>query len=111
MSGPFPLLPREVAEAATMDASDSAPQTRQSTLAGLRELGLREGSVLLVHSSLSSLGWLCGGGVAVIQALIDALGEDSLDDACLRAGHHSDQGHRQDPRALPLLDRILGYQL
>jgi len=75
MSGPLPLLPSEAAEATTMDAADTAPQTRQSILEGLRELGVREGSVLLVHSSLSALGWVCGGGVALIQALLDALGE------------------------------------
>jgi aminoglycoside 3-N-acetyltransferase len=32
--------------------------------------------VLLVHSSLKSLGWVCGGPVAVVQALLDALGPD-----------------------------------
>jgi aminoglycoside 3-N-acetyltransferase len=97
MSGPFPLLPREAAEAATMDASDSAPQTRQSILAGLRELGLREGSVLLVHSSLRSLGWVCGGGVAVIQALIDALGEEGTLAMPAHSGELSDPSNWSYP--------------
>lgn len=76
MSSPLPLLPNEAAEAATIDVTDSAPQTRQTILEGLRGLGLSEGSVLLVHSSLRSLGWVCGGGVALIQALINALGDN-----------------------------------
>ncbi|AJY74247.1 hypothetical protein VN24_06215 [Paenibacillus beijingensis] len=34
----------------------------------LRRLGIREGDQLLVHSSLSSLGWVFGGPQAVVQA-------------------------------------------
>jgi aminoglycoside 3-N-acetyltransferase len=37
-------------------------------------IGLREGMTVLLHSSLSSIGWVCGGAVAVIMALEDLLG-------------------------------------
>ena len=39
----------------------------------LQALGLREDTIVLVHSSLSSLGWVAGGPVAVIQALLDVV--------------------------------------
>jgi aminoglycoside 3-N-acetyltransferase len=53
----------------------SAPQTRESIAAGLRALGVRTGGVLLVHSSLSSLGWVSGGALTVVHALLDVLGQ------------------------------------
>ncbi len=56
-------------------ASDR-PRTSDSLARDLRELGLHPGGVLLVHSSLSSLGWVCGGAVAVVQALLDVLGPE-----------------------------------
>ncbi|MFG2311682.1 aminoglycoside N(3)-acetyltransferase [Streptomyces sp. NPDC048566] len=48
--------------------------TRGSLAAELRTLGVRAGETLLVHSSLRSLGWVNGGPVAVVQALLDVLG-------------------------------------
>lgn len=48
--------------------------TRDSLTSDLRTMGLRPGETLLVHSSLSSLGWVCGGAVTVVAALLEALG-------------------------------------
>ncbi|MFD3628203.1 aminoglycoside N(3)-acetyltransferase [Streptomyces sp. NPDC058698] len=48
--------------------------TRDSLTAQLRELGVRPGGILLAHSSLSALGWVNGGQVTVVRALLDALG-------------------------------------
>ena len=52
------------------------PRTRESLAADLRNLGVVAGSVLLLHSSVKALGWVCGGPVAVVQALCDALGAE-----------------------------------
>ena len=51
------------------------PRTVTSLSADLRALGLRQGMAVLVHSSLSSLGWVVGGAQAVIMALTQTLGE------------------------------------
>ena len=52
----------------------SFPVTVESLHHDLEILGVRPGMVLLVHSSLSAIGWVCGGPVAVILALRNALG-------------------------------------
>jgi len=41
---------------------------------GLREIGIKKGDKLLVHSSLSSFGYVEGGANTVIDALIEAVG-------------------------------------
>ncbi|MFP3902674.1 MAG: aminoglycoside N(3)-acetyltransferase [Armatimonadota bacterium] len=48
--------------------------TYDDIMNGLAEVGLREGDVVLVHSSLSAFGWVDGGADVAIDALLDTVG-------------------------------------
>ncbi|MBA2391859.1 MAG: AAC(3) family N-acetyltransferase [Ktedonobacteraceae bacterium] len=50
-----------------------SPRTRESLAHDLRELGILPRMTVMVHSSLRSLGWVSGGPVAVVQALMDVV--------------------------------------
>lgn len=47
--------------------------TKESLVKDFHKLGLYEGMTVIVHASLSKIGWVCGGLVAVIQALMDVV--------------------------------------
>ena len=53
------------------------PNTIESLKDDFKSLGLKQGDIILVHSSLSQLGWTVGGPVSVIDALISVLGEEA----------------------------------
>ncbi|HWH41332.1 MAG TPA: AAC(3) family N-acetyltransferase [Usitatibacter sp.] len=57
-------------------ARSREPVTAGLLKSRLSDLGIAAGDVLLVHCSLSALGWVCGGPVTVIEALLDAVGPE-----------------------------------
>ena len=59
-------------------AAPQTPVTRADIAAGLRAVGLTHGSVVLMHSSLSSMGHVEGGADAVVDALLDVVGPHGL---------------------------------
>jgi len=63
-----------MSEEAAVHRAGDRPATIASLRTDLLALGVRPGMTLLVHSSLSALGWVSGGPVAVILALEAALG-------------------------------------
>ncbi|WP_428101876.1 aminoglycoside N(3)-acetyltransferase [Candidatus Rariloculus sp.] len=57
------------------DADGREPVTRSRLAAELAALGLARGAVVIVHTSLSKIGWVPGGAQAIIEALLEVLGE------------------------------------
>lgn len=71
------LLQRNLmSELDVIKRTEDGPVTVDSIKEDLGNLGVLKGMVLLVHSSLSSLGWVSGGPVGVILALEEALGPE-----------------------------------
>jgi aminoglycoside 3-N-acetyltransferase len=66
------------------------PTTRSSLAADFARLGVEAGATLLIHSSLKAVGWVVGGSVAVVQALLDAVGPDGTIVVPTQDGEYSD---------------------
>ena len=49
---------------------------KKDILSAFNELGIKNGQTIEVHTSLSSFGFVCGGAQIVIEALLEAVGEE-----------------------------------
>ena len=52
------------------------PNTVESMTSELRALGIEEGDVAIVHSSMSAIGWVCIDASSVVRALINAFSDE-----------------------------------
>lgn len=71
--------------------------THKSLTSQFHSLGVISGDILLVHSSLSSLGWVNGGAEAVVLALLDVLGETGTLVVPTQSSDNSNPAHWQHP--------------
>lgn len=74
------------------------PVTIESLAHALAAIGLRPGMVVLGHSALSRLGWVCGGPVAVIQALQAVLTPDGTLVMPTHSADLSEPGRWENPQ-------------
>ena len=82
---------------ATAIEKTSLPRTRESLAQEFVQAGLARGVTVIVHSSLSSLGWVCGGPVAVVQALMDVVTDSGTIVMPTHTGDYSDPAEWQHP--------------
>lgn len=83
-------------ERAAVDAVDD-PLTVSALASDLRELGVQAGDVLLVHSSLSSLGWVCVDPTTVVDALQAVLTSDGTLVMPTHSGQYGNPAHWENP--------------
>ena len=69
------VVPDAGGEAAAVARVDH-PITRADVETALDAVGVRSGSTVIVHCSLSNLGWVVGNAVAVVHALRSVVGND-----------------------------------
>ncbi|MHA1531900.1 MAG: aminoglycoside N(3)-acetyltransferase [Candidatus Heimdallarchaeota archaeon] len=53
-----------------------SPITKDLLMKDFRKIGLQAGDIVIVHSSMSKIGWIIGGAITVINALMEVLTED-----------------------------------
>ena len=53
-----------MSEKDTIDFNQNEPNTIETLIRDFESIGITKGMTLLVHSSLSSIGWVCGNAVS-----------------------------------------------
>lgn len=86
---------------ADLIAATSAPATSASLREDLRRLGVERGDVIMVHSSLSALGWVAGGAQAMVEALFGAVGSEGTVVMPTQSGQLTDPAGWSNPPVPP----------
>ncbi len=73
------------------------PSTVCSLVSDLRDLGLGRGDIVMVHSSLSALGWIVGGAQAVVEALLQLVGPEGTIVMPTQTGQLTDPANWTNP--------------
>ena len=79
-----------MAEPDVIARSTRGPVTVDMLVADLERLGVEPGMTVILHSSLSSLGWVCGGAETVVDAMETALGRNGTLVVPTHSGANSD---------------------
>ena len=77
---------------------------------GLQALGICEDDRVLVHSSLSSLGWVAGGAQAVVEALLATIPQGTIFMPA-QTGDNSEPSYWQNPPVNPAWHPIIREQM
>lgn len=90
---------------------EKAIVTRPDIEVGLRALGLKEGCIVGIHSSLSGFGYVEGGAEAVIEALVAVAGESGSVVMPTYSNNHEDIAITPEEKAMGVTwkHRILPY--
>jgi len=73
------------------------PYTIKSLKKDFKALGIKHGSIIIMHSSLSEIGWTIGGPVAVIKALMEVLTSEGTLIMPTFSGDNTDPSQWENP--------------
>lgn len=73
------------------------PWVRADIANDVSRLGVRLCDVVIVHTKMSALGWICGGAQAVVQGLLDSVGPEGTIVMPAHSGANSDPARWENP--------------
>ncbi|MDX1358509.1 MAG: AAC(3) family N-acetyltransferase [Clostridia bacterium] len=78
-------------------ANTERPITINDIHSSLKKLGIKLGDIVLMHCSMSTLGWICGGAQALLLAVMKAVGTEGTLVMPAHSGDWSDPINWQHP--------------